>query len=115
MNSNNWKAVARDTMKSTLRIGLAIVVMELLLRLSCFNLITNHLTVLDSSDSIPSVVYKVSAILKILSFGFKYIVFYGVTFLINNLVGMRTTALPRCVAMMHTSKELWRSVESIMF
>jgi hypothetical protein len=38
----------------------------------------------------------------------KYIVFYGVTSLVNECVGMQCGALPRCFATMHTNSELWR-------
>lgn len=100
--------MVRETIISALKILLAIGAIELLLRLTCFNLIAHHLTVLDSSDSVSSIAYIMAAILKILVFGFKYTAFYGVTYLVNNLVGMKTTSLPRCVVMMHTSKELWR-------
>lgn len=46
--------------------------------------------------------------LRGLCFGFKYMVFYGLPTLINNFIGIKTNALPRCISVMHTNSELWR-------
>jgi hypothetical protein len=47
-------------------------------------------------------------LLKGALFPCKYIVFYGMTNLVNECVGMKCGALPRCFALMHTNSELWR-------
>lgn len=41
-------------------------------------------------------------------FSCKYIVYYGMGNLVNSCVGMRTSELPRCVALIHTNGEMWR-------
>lgn len=38
----------------------------------------------------------------------KYIVYYGLTTVVNQQVGMQTTDLPRCIFLIHTNAELWR-------
>ena len=41
-------------------------------------------------------------------FACKYIVYYGITSLINRLFNMKTTQLPRCISIIHTNSEMWR-------
>lgn len=41
-------------------------------------------------------------------FASKYIIFYGVTLVVNQLVGIKTTGLPRCVFLINTNREMWR-------
>ncbi len=41
-------------------------------------------------------------------FPVKYIVYYGLATVINKLAGMKTTKLPICGALIHTSSEMWR-------
>jgi hypothetical protein len=41
-------------------------------------------------------------------FSAKYIVYYGLTTLVNEQVGMKTSNLPRCIFLIHTNGELWR-------
>jgi D-alanyl-lipoteichoic acid acyltransferase DltB (MBOAT superfamily) len=42
----------------------------------------------------------------------KYLFIYGITILINSSVGMRTTIPPRCVVLVHTNGELWRTFDT---
>lgn len=41
-------------------------------------------------------------------FASKYIVFYGLPTLVNRIIGMKTTELPRCIALIHLNSEMWR-------
>ena len=41
-------------------------------------------------------------------FAVKYHVFYGIPSIVNRIVGMKITPLPRCVLMIHTGGELWK-------
>jgi hypothetical protein len=41
-------------------------------------------------------------------FASKYVVYYGITTLVNKIVGMKTTELPRCISLIHTNSEMWR-------
>lgn len=38
----------------------------------------------------------------------RYVYIYGLPTLINQVVGMKTTPLPRCILMIHTGGELWK-------
>ena len=45
-------------------------------------------------------------------FSAKYNVYYGLSLVINKSVGMRTTPLPKCVALIHTNGELWKHFDT---
>ena len=45
-------------------------------------------------------------------FAAKYVVYYGLTGVINQLVGMQSSPLPRCISLMHTSAEMWRHFDT---
>ncbi len=38
----------------------------------------------------------------------KYIVYYGIPTVLNDITGMSVTELPRCTMLIHTNSELWR-------
>ena len=45
-------------------------------------------------------------------FAVKYQVFYGIPNIVNRIVGMKTTPLPRCIPMTHMSSELWKNFDT---
>ena len=49
-----------------------------------------------------------SFVYKGLLFSCKYIVYYGIPTTVNIMIGMKTTRLPRCAAVIHTNREMWR-------
>jgi hypothetical protein len=53
-----------------------------------------------------------SLIIKGALFAVKYHVFYGLPSIVNKCARMKTTPLPRCVFMMHTTGELWKNFDS---
>ncbi len=54
------------------------------------------------------VAISMALLLKGSLFAVKYIVFYGLPTIFNEIVGMKTTPLPRCIALIHTNGEMWK-------
>lgn len=50
----------------------------------------------------------IALMLKGALFTSKYIVFYGIPSIFNKIVGIETTPLPRCIALIHTNSEMWK-------
>ena len=88
------------------RILLSILLIELFYRITCTSAIHAYHNQIASYFSFASIFF--SFCYKGLLFSCKYIVYYGIPSLVNKMVGMKTTELPRCTALIHTNRELWR-------
>ena len=108
------KCSLRELVHLIYRIILSISLIELFLRLTSFSTIQsfihNHNT---SHFSFSSIFF--SFCYKGLLFASKYIVYYGIPSVINKMVGMKTTDLPRCTALIHTNRELWRYFDTGLY
>ena len=77
--------------------------------------IFNHVTIIFSMHENELLIKKssrlaiaIALLLKGALFAVKYIVFYGVPTFFNEIVGMKTTPLPRCIALISTNGEMWK-------
>ena len=76
---------------------------------------TLHLTVVYAIhqnqiafDNLSKTTLLICLLLKGALFSSKYNVYYGLSLVVNKLVGMETTPLPKCIALIHTNGELWK-------
>ena len=75
----------------------------------------NHLTIVFSMHENSKLVERASKftiafalLIKGALFSVKYIVFYGIPNIFNEIVGIKTTPLPRCIALISTNGEMWK-------
>lgn len=92
--------------KTIIKILISIVLIEFVLHFTSVYTLNLYSDQVIDRFSKPSLILAMQ--LKGSLFVCKYIVYYGLTNLCNSLVGMRTTELPRCVAVVHTNSEMWR-------
>jgi Na+/alanine symporter len=88
------------------RILISTLIIESVLHFtSIYSLIVYHKQLVHyfSKSSIILALYLVGSL-----FACKYIVYYGLSTMVNLLVGMKTTELPRCISLIHLNSELWR-------
>lgn len=100
------KCSFKEAVNLSVRIGFSMLLIEILLR------ITSSYTVLIYTNYVWRYFSVTSFVMSILIrgslFTSKYIVYYGIPTLVNKIVGMRTTELPRCFALIHLNSEMWR-------
>jgi D-alanyl-lipoteichoic acid acyltransferase DltB (MBOAT superfamily) len=117
MNSNQLKSTLFNKAKRNeilfehiLRFLVSYIVFELVLHLtSTFSI---HDFYSDISNEFSNTSLLLSLLFKGALFQTKYFLFYGLTNLIHSMCGMRITKLPRCIALIHTNAELWRSFDT---
>ena len=88
------------------RILLSCVLIEFFYRLTLSSAIHAYHEQIISYFSASSVFY--SFVYKGTLFSCKYIVYYGIPSIVNIMVGIKTTRLPRCTTVIHTNREMWR-------
>lgn len=93
-------------LKIIFRILTSGLMIEIILRLTSTYMIHNYNSQVLNLFSRPSLI--MSLILKGGLFTSQYVVFYGLTSVVNQLVGIKVSDLPQCAFLMHTNKEMWR-------
>ncbi len=88
------------------RILISIVLVEGFLHMTSIYAINENLINISNHFSVTSV--SLSILLKICLFTCKYIVYYGLTSMINLIVGMKCTDMPRSLLITNTNRELWK-------
>ena len=99
-------------LKILFRVILGIVLIE----------IFNHITIIFSiyedkflHEKVSKWTISISILLKGALFAVKYIVFYGLPTFFNEIVGMKTTPLPRCIFLISTNGETWKHFDTGMY
>ncbi len=100
-------------MRLAVRIVFSILIIECVLHMTCTFMIHTYHKIIVSRFSPSSLI--TSLFLKGYLFQTKYIVFYGISSLVNQFVEMKITSLPRCISFMHTNAELWKYFDSGMY
>lgn len=89
-----------------MRIFFSMVLIEFFLRTTSSYTILIYTNYVRKYFSVTS--FVMSILIRGSLFTSKYIVYYGFPTLVNKILGMKTSELPRCFALLHLNSEMWR-------
>ena len=91
------------------RVIFAICIVEFFSHVTIIYSLHLNQTLIEKSSKLT---ISIALLLKGSLFSVQYFVYYGIPTIFNEIVGIKTTPLPCCIALIHTNGELWKNFDT---